>query len=85
VQIVRVSSEICFDTHVASVRCSSFVWVQVTMMAGKSVSVPFMPRPEKLDGTMAGDVGFGKCFDDQPASRWHSGMNAVIEMCLQEA
>jgi hypothetical protein len=30
-------------------------------MAGKSVSVPFMPRPEKLDGTMAGDVGFGKC------------------------
>jgi Chlorophyll A-B binding protein len=31
------------------------------MMAGKSVSVPFMPRPEKLDGTLAGDVGFGEC------------------------
>ncbi|KAG5179254.1 light harvesting complex protein [Tribonema minus] len=31
---------------------------QVTMMAGKSASIPFMPKPEKLDGTVPGDVGF---------------------------
>lgn len=29
-----------------------------TMMAEMSKALPFMPRPEKLDGSMAGDVGF---------------------------
>lgn len=27
-------------------------------MSAKSASIPFMPQPEKLDGSMAGDVGF---------------------------
>lgn len=30
----------------------------VTMMAERSKSLPFMLKPEKLDGTMAGDEGF---------------------------
>eukprot|EP00304_Pavlova_gyrans_P003909 CAMPEP_0206036242 /NCGR_PEP_ID=MMETSP1466-20131121/2627_1 /ASSEMBLY_ACC=CAM_ASM_001126 /TAXON_ID=44452 /ORGANISM="Pavlova gyrans, Strain CCMP608" /LENGTH=201 /DNA_ID=CAMNT_0053410689 /DNA_START=11 /DNA_END=616 /DNA_ORIENTATION=- len=31
----------------------------VTMMAGeKSASIPFLPKPEALDGTLPGDVGF---------------------------
>lgn len=30
----------------------------VSMAAGKSASVPFLPQPEGLDGSMAGDVGF---------------------------
>ena len=29
----------------------------VSMMAEKSKSIPFLPRPEALDGTVAGDVG----------------------------
>lgn len=30
----------------------------MSMASGKSASIPFMPQPEKLDGSMAGDVGF---------------------------
>lgn len=30
----------------------------MTMQAAKSKSLPFMPQPAALDGTMAGDVGF---------------------------
>lgn len=29
----------------------------MSMMAN-SKAIPFMPQPEKLDGTMAGDIGF---------------------------
>ena len=32
--------------------------MQMTMMAEKSKSVPFMPQPANLDGSLAGDVGF---------------------------
>ena len=31
---------------------------RVSMMAEKSKSIPFLPRPDKLDGSIAGDVGF---------------------------
>mmetsp|Transcript_13042 Transcript_13042/g.19492 ORF Transcript_13042/g.19492 Transcript_13042/m.19492 type:complete len:212 (-) Transcript_13042:117-752(-) len=31
---------------------------KVAMMSEKSKSIPFMPKPEKLDGTLPGDVGF---------------------------
>jgi len=30
----------------------------ISMMADKSASIPFLPKPEGLDGSMAGDVGF---------------------------
>lgn len=33
------------------------VQARTSMMAEKSKSIPFLPRPEKLDGSIAGDVG----------------------------
>ncbi len=33
------------------------VQAHTTMMAEKSRSIPFLPRPAKLDGSIAGDVG----------------------------
>jgi light-harvesting complex I chlorophyll a/b binding protein 1 len=34
------------------------VQARTTMMAEKSKSIPFLPRPANLDGSIAGDVGF---------------------------
>ena len=48
------------------------VQARTTMMAEKSKSLPFLPRPENLDGTIPGDVGaFWSWFIFRKGGRGH--------------
>mmetsp|Transcript_36196 Transcript_36196/g.73915 ORF Transcript_36196/g.73915 Transcript_36196/m.73915 type:complete len:202 (-) Transcript_36196:235-840(-) len=68
----------------------------VALRADMSESIPFLPRPEKLDGSMAGDMGFdpmglSEIQQDLTYARWaelkHGRicMLALTGMVIQEA
>lgn len=55
------------------------VQARTSMMAEKSKSIPFLPRPEKLDGSIAGDVGASVCL---PACLVCLACLAYLPACL---
>jgi hypothetical protein len=67
----------------------------VAVNAEMSKSIPFLPRPEKLDGSMAGDMGFdpmglSEIQTDLKYARWaelkhgRAAMLAIVGMVWQE-
>jgi len=68
----------------------------VALNAEMSKSIPFLPRPEKLDGSMAGDMGFdpmglSEIQQDLKYARWAElkhgriSMLAITGMVVQES